>query len=304
LIKNWLVNNFLNSRENLVQGIVVKAYSGYYYVHDGRDEWECSLRGRFRLEKQQVLVGDRVELAARHGRVGVIVKVLPRRTVLLRPPVANVDQAVIIFSVQQPAPNSVLLDRLLITASMNRVEPLICFNKIDLAAGGSMELVARYQAVYRVVLTSAVTGAGLDRLRGLLRRKVSVFAGPSGVGKSTILNAILPGLKLKTGEVSEKLKRGKHTTRHVELIALPEGGLVADTPGFSNLELPDIKPADLARYFPEMENYLGKCHFTGCLHDREPACAVKEAVESGELEESRYRQYLEFLQELKSRRRY
>jgi len=287
-----------------VQGIVVKAYSGFYYVHDGRSEWECSLRGRFRHEKQQVLTGDRVELATRHDRAGVIVKVLPRRSVLLRPPVANVDQAVIIFSVQQPEPNPVLLDRLLITVSMNRVEPLICFNKIDLAADGGVELVARYQAVYRVVSTSAVTGAGLDRLRELLRGKVSVFAGPSGVGKSTILNAILPGLKLKTGEVSEKLKRGRHTTRHVELIALPEGGLVADTPGFSNLELPDIKPADLARYFPEMENYLGKCYFTGCLHDREPGCAVKEAVESGKLEESRYRQYLEFLQELKSRRRY
>jgi len=294
----------LNSGENLVQGIVLKAYSGYYYVHDGRNEWECSLRGRFRYEKQQVLVGDLVKLAPRHDHAGVIVNVLPRRSVLLRPPVANVDQAVIIFSVRDPEPNPGLLDRFLITAAINQVEPLICFNKIDLTKNNKVDLVSRYQSIYTVVLTSAVTGIGLDRLREVLQGKVSVFAGPSGVGKSTILNAILPGLKLKTGVISEKLKRGKHTTRHVELISLPEGGLVADTPGFSNLDLPDIKLEELSHYFPEMEEYSGNCYFGGCLHDREPGCAVKEAVESGKIERSRYCQYIEFLHELRGRRRY
>ncbi|MDF9408150.1 MAG: putative ribosome biogenesis GTPase RsgA [Pelotomaculum sp. PtaB.Bin013] len=294
----------MNSGQNLVQGIVRKAYSGYYYVYDGHCEWECSLRGRFRYEKQQVLVGDRVELAPTQDRVGVIVKILPRRSALFRPPIANVDQAIIIFSVRQPEPNPGLLDRFLITAIMNQIDPLICFNKIDLIKDYEFDLVSRYQGIYPVVVTSAVTGAGLDRLRGKLRGKVSVFAGPSGVGKSTILNAIMPELTLKTGAISEKLKRGKHTTRHVELIPLPEDGLVADTPGFSNLDLPDIKLEELARYFPEMEEYSGNCHFGGCLHDKEPGCAVKEAVELGGIEESRYRQYVEFLQELRGRRRY
>jgi len=299
------VNRFLNSGgENLVRGIVMKAYSGYYYVHDGRSEWECSLRGRFRYEKQQVLVGDRVELVPRHGRAGVISNILPRRSVLLRPPVANVDQAVIIFSVRDPEPNPGLLDRFLITVAMNRIEPLICFNKIDLMKDNRFELISHYQNVYPVVLTSAVTGKGLDRLREALRGKVSVFAGPSGVGKSTVLNAILPGLRLKTGVISEKLKRGRHTTRHVELISLPEGGLVADTPGFSSLVLPDLRLEDLAGYFPEMEEYSRNCYYGGCLHDKEPGCAVKEAVESGKIEKSRYRQYIEFLLELRNRRRY
>ncbi|OPY57186.1 MAG: putative ribosome biogenesis GTPase RsgA [Pelotomaculum sp. PtaU1.Bin035] len=285
-------------------GVVVKAYGGYYYVRGCCEEWECSLRGRFRHVKQQVLVGDRVEFVPRHGQAGVIEKVLPRSSVLRRPPVANVEQAVIIFSVQNPEPNSGLLDRILIYTAMNKISPLICFNKVDLLEGGRVELFSRYRTVYPVILTSTVTGEGLDKLQEMLRDKISVFAGPSGVGKSTILNAILPGLGLKTGEISEKLKRGKHTTRHVELIPLPEGGLAADTPGFSSLDLPDLKPEDLAGYFPEMESYNEKCYFNGCFHDREPGCAVKEAVESGKIEGSRYRQYLEFLNELKGRRRY
>ncbi|MDD4169079.1 MAG: ribosome small subunit-dependent GTPase A [Desulfotomaculaceae bacterium] len=290
--------------ESLRQGIVVKAYSGYYYVQDGCEEFVCSLRGRFRHEKQQVVVGDRVELALRSNRAGVIVKVLPRCSLLLRPTVANVEQAVIVFSVQQPEPDPGLLDRFLITTFINNIKPLIYFNKIDLAAGGIMELVSCYQSVYPVMLTSTITGTGLEELSESLRGKISVFAGPSGVGKSTILNAILPGIKLKTGVISEKLKRGKHTTRHVELIPLPEGGMVADTPGFSSLELPDLRPEDLSCCFPEMEQYRGQCYFTGCLHDREPDCAVKEAVGVGRIAEIRYQQYLRFLQELKGRRRY
>lgn len=299
-----MVNNPLVNRENLVEGIVVRAYSGYYYVHDSREEWECILRGRFRHEKQQVLVGDRVELKPRHGHAGVIEKVLPRRTALVRPPVANVDQAVIVFAIRNPDPNPGLLDRFLITASMNNIEPLICFNKVDLTKDGHVELLSRYQESYRVAVTSARTGRGLDQLREALRGRVSVFAGPSGVGKSTILNALMPDLRLKTGEISDKLKRGKHTTRHVELIALPEGGLVADTPGFSSLDLPDLKPEELSGYFPEIVAYGDGCYFTGCLHHKEPRCAVKEAVDAGRIELARYQQYLEFLEELKDRKRY
>lgn len=283
---------------------MVKAYSGHYYVYDGSCAWECSLRGRFRYEKQQVLVGDRVELAPGNGRTGVIVRVLSRRSVLFRPPVANVDQAVIIFAARDPAPNPVLLDRFLIMAAMYQIEPLICLNKTDLLQGSKVDFISSYKNNYQVFLTSAVNGMGLDRLREALTGKVSVLAGPSGVGKSTLLNALLPGLKLKTGTISDKLKRGKHTTRHVELIALPEGGLVADTPGFSSLDLPDIRLEDLGRFFPEMAGYDRQCYFSGCLHDKEPDCAVKKAVGSGKIEISRYERYLEFLHELRGRRRY
>ncbi len=292
------------SEDNLVEGIVVKAYGGYYYVHDGREVWECNLRGRFRHEKRQVLVGDRVQLKPRHGREGVIEDILPRRTALVRPPVANVEQAVIVFAFKEPDPNPGLLDRFLIAAAMNNVEPLICFNKVDLVDDGGAELVSHYRGCYRVMVVSTRTNEGLDCLKEALRGKISVFAGPSGVGKSSILNALLPGLKLKTGDVSEKIRRGRHTTRHVELIFLPEGGLVADTPGFSSLDLPSIEPEGLAAYFPEMEAYYGKCYFTGCLHYKEPGCAVREAVEIGRIRKERYRQYLDFLKELMSRRKY
>ncbi|MDD4238916.1 MAG: ribosome small subunit-dependent GTPase A [Desulfotomaculaceae bacterium] len=288
----------------IVEGIVVKAYGGFYYVLAGGKEWECSLRGRFRHEKQQVLVGDRVELIPRHGRAGVVEKVLPRSTVLVRPPVANVDQAVMVFALREPDPNPGLVDRFLIAASVNQIEPILCFNKSDLDDDTQFEFTARYGQSFRVLVTSAKTGEGLDQLRQELQGRVSVFAGPSGVGKSTMLNALIPGLKLKTGTISVKTKRGKHTTRHVELISLPEGGLVVDTPGFSSLDLPDMKQVDLASHFPEIAELHGECYFTGCLHDQEPNCAVKKAVESGAIQQSRYLQYLEFLNDLKERRRY
>lgn len=271
-------------------------------MHDGEKEWACSLRGRLRHAKQQVLVGDRVEIRPGHENTGVVEKVLPRRSSLNRPAVANVDQAVIVFSLREPDPNPGLLERFLISALLNQIEPLICFNKVDLAREAEIELVSRYRNSCPVVVTSAKTGRGLDHLRELLSGKISVLAGPSGVGKSTILNALIPGLKLKTGELSAKLKGGRHTTRHVELICLPEGGFVADTPGFTSLDLPDIKPEDLAGFFPEMKD--GGCYFNSCLHFKEPGCAIREAVEAGRIDEARYRQYLKFLEELKNRRRY
>ena len=294
----------MNDRGKAVQGMVVKAYGGYFYVQEGDRVWECASRGRFRYEKQEVLVGDRVELLARSKNAGVIVKVLPRYSRLTRPPVANVDQTVLVMSLCQPEPNAGLLDRLLIAADINQIDPVICFNKLDICAREDMLLPARYRDLYPVVLASAVTGAGLDLLRQHMQGRLSVFAGPSGVGKSTILNALIPDLQLKTGDISQKLKRGRHTTRHVELIVLPDGGLVADTPGFSSLDLPEMKPGELAGFFPEMDQFQGLCRFNGCLHDQEPDCVVKEAVANGAIEPSRYRQYIDFLNELKGRRRY
>lgn len=298
------MNKVINNRVNLVNGLVVRAYGGFYYVHDGETEWECSLRGRLRHEKQQVLAGDRVEVKPGSEHKGVVEKVLPRRSSLKRPAVANVDQAVIVFSLREPDPTPGLLERFLISARLNQIDPLICFNKVDLTNEIQFELVSRYQKTYPVVVTSARTGEGLERLRELLAGKVSVFAGPSGVGKSSILNSLMPGLRLRTGEVSAKLKGGRHTTRHVQLISLPEGGFVADTPGFTSLDLPDIKPEKLAEFFPEISGYDQGCYFSGCLHFKEPGCSIREAVEAGEIGEARYRQYLEFLEELMDRRRY
>lgn len=294
----------MNNTEDLVKGTVVRAYGGYYYVRNGSQEWECMLRGRFRHEKQQVLVGDKVEFRRINDKTGVIEKILPRSSVLVRPPVANVEQAVIVFAVREPVPSPSLLERFLIIAALNKIEPLICFNKVDLSPDGRVELAAQYQENYQVFLTSAKTGQGLKKLRKALTEKVSVFAGPSGVGKSTIINSLLPGLKLRTNEISKKIGRGRHTTRHVELISLPGGGLVADTPGFSTLDLPDIDPGVLAGCFPEFYNYIADCRFRGCLHYKEPGCAVKEAVYQGGIKDIRYSQYLEFLEILMSRRKY
>lgn len=294
----------MSDKSSLAEGVVVRSYGGFWYVWEGSAVLECSLRGRFRYEKRHVLVGDKVLVRAEGGGKGVIEEILPRCNALTRPPIANVDQAVIVFAVREPDPSPQLLDRMLLVAEINRVRPLICFNKADLAAGGQVELLSRYQNLYRTVLTSATRGEGLDLLLGMLKGSTSVFAGPSGVGKSTILNSILPGVRLKTGELSAKLKRGRHTTRHVELIPLPGGGFVADTPGFSVLDLPAVEPAELSGYFPEMAALAGRCRFADCLHRQEPGCAVRAAVAGGSICGERYRHYLEFLEEVMAKRRY
>lgn len=294
----------MNNQDNLIEGIVVKAYGGYFYVHDGHIVRECTLRGRLRYKKQQVMVGDRVLMLPDQGNGGVLEDVLPRRCALTRPAVANVDQAVIVFSLRDPEPNPGLLERFLITALLNGVAPVICFNKVDLSKDDQIKLVSRYREIYNVIVTSAKTGEGLSLLRETLNDKISVFAGPSGVGKSTILNVLIPGLKQKTGEVSARLRTGKHTTRHIELISLSNGGFVADTPGFSSMELPDIKPGELAGLFPGIGDYETACYFTGCLHYKEPGCSIKKAVEEGKIGKDRYRQYLEFLEQLMDRRKH
>lgn len=287
-----------------MDGVVLKATAGFYYVHDGKELWECSLRGKFRLDKTQVLVGDRVHVKPRHGRVGVVDKVYPRRNALVRPPVANVDQAVIVFAIREPDPALVLLDRFLIQSGFAGVEPVVCFNKIDLSDGSHRDISSLYrEAGYPVLETSARYDIGIEALREFLRDKISVFAGPSGAGKSSLLNTVQPGLSLKTGEVGQKIKRGRHTTRHVELLALEGGGLVADTPGFSQLYLPDMKREELSFCFPEMEALDGACRFRGCLHTREPDCAVKEAVQHNKIHPTRYEHYLQFLTEVIERER-
>jgi ribosome biogenesis GTPase len=290
-----------------LEGLLVKGYGGFYYVDDGKRLWACSLRGRFRVRKQVFLPGDRVEfLVVDDARqTGVVEAVLPRRNELLRPPVANMDQVVVVLAAVDPKPDLWLLDRLLMMIRTAGADPVICFNKRDLDPEGLSELVGIYEpAGFRMAVTSTVTGFGLDGLREIMKDRTTVFAGPSGVGKSSLLNALETNLRLKTGEISAKLGRGKHTTRHVELLALSFGGWVADTPGFSQIYLPEkVKAADLAELYPDFRPYTDQCQFASCLHRGEPVCGVRAAAEDGRLDSGRYERYRMFLDEALSRER-
>lgn len=286
----------------VAEGRVIKFYGGFCYVMVDGAVKECLPRRR--LVTAGLLVGDQVKVGTVEAGRCVVEAVLPRRTVLFRPPVANVELAVLVFSIRDPQPNFGLLDRLLVVSQAAGIEALICFNKLDLVRDTLPAEVAVYRAVgYQVILTSALSGEGVTVLREALGGRISVFAGPSGAGKSSLLNAIQPGLRLRTGEISRKTRRGRHTTRAVELLPLTGGGLVADTPGFTQLDLPDISAAALATYFPEIAAASAGCRFNDCLHVQEPACAVRRAVEEGRVALFRYRNYLSFLRELEEKER-
>ncbi|NLE89669.1 MAG: ribosome small subunit-dependent GTPase A [Dehalococcoidales bacterium] len=282
------------------EGIIVRAYAGFYYVKVDPEIWECKVRGRLRLNREKILPGDRVEVSETAPGKGVIERILPRTRELLRPAVANVQQVVVVMSLTQPEPNLGLLDRLLVLIEAEKMDPLIVFNKVDLVTEEvKRDLVELYrQAGYPVVATSACTGTGINELQGYLQGQISILAGPSGVGKSSLLNAVQPGLALRTGMVSQKIGRGRHTTRYVELLPLEAGGLVADSPGFSVLTLPRMKREELSSYFREMDELTGGCRFNSCLHRSEPDCVVKQARQEGRIDERRYQSYITLLQEV------
>ncbi len=284
----------------MIQGIILKGYSGFYYVFAQDRVWECSLRGRFRIKAQDFFPGDRVKiLPATEGKAS-IEEVEERRNVLTRPSIANVDQALLLFAQTSPKPDYNFLDRLLIQVSEANIKPVLVVTKIDLEDTSTKEadFFDYYEKIgYEVHRVSNKKGQGLNEVRTCLKGKISVLAGQSGVGKSSLVNALSPGLELKTSEVSRKISRGRHTTRHVELM-LCAGGLVADTPGFSALLLPELKREDLDSYFPEFIPFLGHCRFNSCLHHKEPDCAIKEAVKIGDVLPFRYEHYLIFLQEV------
>ncbi len=287
------------------EGIVTKAYGGFYYVRVEEDLLECRLRGKFRKQKQNALPGDRVRVAVLEQGKGVVEEILPRKNELVRPPIVNIEQVLLVFASHEPEPDFTLLDRLLVLAATQGLEQHICFNKADLLTAAERQAITeRYQGTgYTVAFTSALGGVGLEQIRALLKDSITVIAGPSGAGKSTLLNSLEPGLSLKTGAVSEKIGRGRHTTRHVELLELSFGGLVADTPGFSSLFLPAMEKNTLTDYFPDFAPYLRECRFGGCQHDREPDCAVKQALATGEINQERYQNYLTFLAEVKAQER-
>ena len=277
----------------MIEGIIVKALSGFYYVAADNGIIDCKARGRFRLDGSSPLVGDRVRCSLDANGKGRVDEVLERKNWFIRPAVANIDTLVFIAANTNPVTDPFLVDRFSVIAAEAGCELVICINKADIDPGDMLYEIFT-GAGFQVVRTSAETGDGIAELRRLLEGKVSAFSGNSGVGKSSILNALLPGARIKTGEVSEKLGRGKHTTRHVQLYALGGDTYIADTPGFASLDVTMtnvILKEQLQYDFPDFAPYLGKCRFHDCAHLKEPDCAVTEAVAAGRISPSRYRSY-------------
>ena len=283
------------------EGVIRKALSGFYYVQCGGDLVTCRARGKFRYQKITPLVGDRVVVTRQPDGTGSLTEVLPRRNAFQRPAVANVDQLVIIVSQAVPATDPFLIDRVISIAERRGCDSVICVNKWDLVPGEDLYQIYT-SAGFTTLKVSAETGEGIEELRQVISGKVSAFTGNSGVGKSSILNALEPGIALQTGEISEKLGRGRHTTRHVELYRLSGGALVADTPGFSSFDTDRMelcRKEELEGCFREFAPYLGKCQFTGCSHVKEKGCAVLKAVEAGAIQPSRHASYIRLYDQAK-----
>ncbi len=290
-------------------GKIIKGIAGFYYVFvPDRGVYECKAKGVFRKDNVKPMVGDNVEIdvLSEDGKEGNIRSIYDRSNELIRPVVANIDQALVIFAINEPSPNFDLLDRFLISMEMQKVPSIICFNKDDLATDEEISHLVRVygKSTYILLFTSARTGEGLDELRSVLEGKTTAVAGPSGVGKSSIINALQPDADVQTGEISRKLARGKHTTRHSEIIKINNDTFIMDTPGFSSLYLDIGDKDELKNYFPEFLPFEGKCRFVGCAHVSEPDCAVKAAVADNEISEERYRSYTEIFEEIKNKRRY
>ncbi len=288
------------------QGQIRKALSGYYYVEHNGELIQCRGRGVFRNRGESPLVGDIVDYTKEGESDGYVMKIHPRKNELVRPPIANVDQAILVFSAKEPDFNTILLDRFLVVLESFFVEPIIVITKIDLLTEEEQAELQKYVADYKkigydVLQTYKDDPQLMDNVKSYLTNKTTVLAGQSGVGKSTLLNTLLPELDLKTGIISQSLGRGKHTTRHVELIEVA-GGLLADTPGFSSFDFDMIEKEELTRCFPEIAKLSEDCKFRGCLHMKEPKCAVKAALGTGELKDYRYQHYEQFLQEIIDRK--
>ena len=292
-----------------MQGKIIKGIAGFYYVHvAGSGIYECKAKGIFRKENRKPLVGDNVEIEVldEKDREGSLVGILPRKNELIRPAVANVDQALVVFAAARPDPHLNLLDRFLVMMERKGIPAILCFNKTDIAGDPRIrELAQTYRDCgCRILFTSAKKQENIRQLLGLLRGKTTTVAGPSGVGKSSLINLLQGDVCMETGAISEKIGRGRHTTRHAELIAIDEASYIMDTPGFSSLYTNDFEKEELKQYFPEFHPFEGLCRYSGCDHVHEPGCAVKEAVEEGKIHRTRYENYLEMYEELKNKRRY
>lgn len=292
-----------------MNGKIIKGIAGFYYVHvPTKGIYECRARGVFRNENIKPLIGDNVSIGVleNEDKKGNILKILARKNELVRPLVANIGQVIIVFAANNPKPNFNLLDRFLIMTERKGIKAIVCFNKIDTASEDEVKIIKEIyiKAGYTVYLTSAKNNIGIDVLKESLYDTTTVFAGPSGVGKSSLLNLIQSEVELETGEISKKIKRGKHTTRHAELICFHKNSYVVDTPGFSSLNIDEIDKDELKEYFIEFAKYEHQCKFNTCRHLSEPKCGVKEAIKNNKIAESRYNSYSILYEELDNIRRW
>lgn len=292
----------------MMQGKIIKGIAGFYYIHDGKSVYECKAKGAFRNQNVKPLVGDNVAFTIldEDKKTGNIEKILPRHSQLIRPAVANVDQALIVFASLAPAPNFNLLDRFLLMMEKQGVPVTICFNKTDLAEESLLE---EYKNIYTksgypVIFVSTYEENGMDSLEVVLKDKTTALAGPSGVGKSSIMNMLMKEACMETGEISRKIERGKHTTRHSEILPIGTSTYLVDTPGFSSIYFFDMEPEELKDYYKEFVEYEPYCRFGGCNHIGERECGVKSAVEQGDIARSRYDNYKMFFDELKNQKKY
>lgn len=288
----------------MINGTIMKGIGGFYYVKcsTSEDVYACRARGKFRKEGLVPVVGDKVEIDVTDAqkKEGYVTRIFPRTNAFFRPPVSNIDLLLVTFAAKDPEPALDLIDKLTVTAISQGVSCAICINKTDLDRKTAEEIAAEYRlAGFPVLICSALDGEGIDDLKSLLKDKITALAGSSGVGKSSLLNAMGEDFVLETGSVSEKIKRGKHTTRHTELFPLSFGGFVFDTPGFGSFEVEKRKASDLASLFPEIAANAGECRFPGCSHISEPDCSVKEALEKGKIGKNRYASYCALYETLK-----
>ena len=290
-----------------MEGLIVKGIGGFYYVDTGNEIIEAKGRGIFKKYGITLAVGDRVELEIidETGKKGVINSIYPRKNQFIRPPIVNVDTFVVVFAASKPKPNLVLVDKFLVMAEMHGVEAVICINKSDLVSRDELDEYRNvYDGIYPVIAVSARTGEGMDELKKAISGKTAAFAGPSGVGKSTITNALVPHANMETGSISEKTKRGRHTTRHAEIFKAEGGGRIFDTPGFTSFEIMEADEDSLMHYYPDIEHFSGDCYYDNCRHLKEPQCAVREAVNEGNIHKRRYESYAANMEEIKNRRKY
>ena len=292
-----------------MQGKIVKGISGFYYVHVvGTGIYECKAKGVFRNRKVKPLVGDNVEIVVldEEKHLGNVAEILPRKNELIRPAVSNINMALVIFAAAKPDPNFNLLDRFLCMMEYQKVPVTICFNKCDLVSEEEKENLQKIYAPagYDILFTSVKTGENIDRLKALLAEKTTTVAGPSGVGKSSLINELQTDVRMQTGAISDKIGRGKHTTRHSEIISIGQDTYIMDTPGFSSMDLPGFEKEDLWTCYPEFVPYEPECRFIGCSHIGEPDCGVKNALAEGKISRVRYDNYVILYEEMKNIRKY
>lgn len=287
-------------------GLIVKGIGGFYYVLDEEGNTiQCRARGSFKNEGITPCVGDKVDFEILDDGDGIVEKIYPRKNHFIRPPVSNIDLMAIVTTASNPKPVPYIIDKFLIMAELSSAEIIICVNKADKAKKKILaELEEVYGGIYPLHVISAVDGQGIEELKEVLKGKKCAFAGPSGVGKSTLINALNPGMELETGEISKKTNRGKHTTRHVEIFNLPFGAMIYDTPGFTSFDVFENEVPMLQHHFPEMRNYLGECKYDDCLHLKEPECSVLDALEKGKISQSRYDSYTRMIDEIKKKKNY